>query len=85
MLRYGQTPKKQVSRPPFNKNWSKCLLLYNILINLSKMLILSIIAKQKLFYPINIFLELILSDQFYSECGYALTQYDDKISPFGLT
>ena len=55
MLRYGQTPKKQVPRPPFNKNRSKCLLLYNILIIFPKILLLSIIAKQKLFYPINNF------------------------------
>jgi len=47
--------KKQVPRPPFNENWSKCLLLYNILIILPKMLMRSIIVKQKLFYPKNIF------------------------------
>jgi len=35
-----------------------------------KILLLSIITKQKLFYPIIIYLELILSKQLYSQCGY---------------
>jgi len=55
MLRYGQTPKKQVPRPTFSKNLLKCILLSNIRIILLQILLLSIIANQKLFYPINIF------------------------------
>ena len=55
MLRYGQTPKKQVARPLFSKNFSKHLTLYNIRTILPKILLLSIFAKQKLFYQKIIF------------------------------
>ena len=51
MLRYGQTPKKQVPRPTYSKNSLKCLLLYNIRIILLKILLLSNIAKQKAILP----------------------------------